>query len=294
VKQKHGMCGTSTYTVWVGMRFRNKDAVCPEWENSAAAFLADMGERPQGKTLRRKDPTQPYSKENCAWLRRSEWCVGEANPNYRHGKAMPDGDGSKVSKTYMVWGEMVSRTTNPSHKFWARYGGRGITVCDKWRTFPGFFEDMGEKPKGYTLERIDNDRGYCKENCRWATYTDQARNKRNTVHATFNGEKTTLGALSAKYGISYPNLYYPYRAGKPLELLVKMNTDINRDKLDKNVPIPVQREAHADIAASMAVGDSVLFSNRAKAKGLQQALKKVGRAGCIRKTDRGYRLWRTA
>jgi hypothetical protein len=75
---------------------------------------------------------------------------------------------------------MRSRCNNPGHPRWADWGGRGITVCERWDKFENFLADMGEKPPGMTLERRDNDRGYGPDNCYWATPAQQNRNKRST------------------------------------------------------------------------------------------------------------------
>lgn len=73
---------------------------------------------------------------------------------------------------------MRDRCYNKNCERYADYGGRGIVACDEWATFEGFLADMGEKPKGMTLGRVDNNNGYDKGNCRWETYTEQNKNKR--------------------------------------------------------------------------------------------------------------------
>lgn len=85
-----------------------------------------------------------------------------------------------ASSEYMTWGQMVQRCTNPSHARWKDYGGRGITVCQRWLSFENFFTDMGYRPEGLTLERRDNNSSYTPENCYWATYSTQAKNKRDS------------------------------------------------------------------------------------------------------------------
>lgn len=73
---------------------------------------------------------------------------------------------------------MVDRCTNPKHGYYEYYGARGITVCDRWRNYENFLADMGERPEGTTLDRIDNDGNYEPGNCRWATWDEQGANKR--------------------------------------------------------------------------------------------------------------------
>lgn len=98
---------------------------------------------------------------------------------YRHGKTS--------SAAYRRWSHMLGRCYNPTDGNYERYGKRGLRVCDRWKDFINFYEDMGDPPAGLTIERRANESGYCKENCYWGTATQQARNRRSNRLITHNG-----------------------------------------------------------------------------------------------------------
>lgn len=114
--------------------------------------------------------------------------------NIRHGK--------KHTRVYRIWTGMWNRCRNPNAKDFARYGGSGITVCKRWQTFENFLSDMGEPCSGLTIERKENSKGYCKSNCVWATRTEQARNRKNNVILTFNGESLCISEWAERLGVN--------------------------------------------------------------------------------------------
>lgn len=121
---------------------------------------------------------------------------------------------------HLAWRMMIARCHNPNHPAYPNYGGRGITVCDRWRaSFYDFQRDMGPKPTPkHELDRTDNDAGYSPENCRWVTRSENDRNRRSTVWVEFRGERRKVADLCEEYGIPRDTLAYRLRTGWTPEL----------------------------------------------------------------------------
>jgi len=100
--------------------------------------------------------------------------------------------GKSYSKIYGIYASMMDRCYNSNMHAYHRYGGRGIFVCERWHKFENFYEDMGDPPRGMTLDRTDNAKGYSKENCRWATRKEQSNNTRTNKFIAFNGRIQTM------------------------------------------------------------------------------------------------------
>lgn len=119
----------------------------------------------------------------------------------------------ELRKLYSVWVRMRSRCEREVDKDYSYYGARGISVCESWRSFPAFIADMWPRPSGYTLERLDNNGHYCKENCKWASREEQNYNKRNSARLTYLGETMTIAQWSQRLGIEKSTLSYRIRSG---------------------------------------------------------------------------------
>ncbi|EWS54333.1 hypothetical protein X551_02874 [Methylibium sp. T29] len=125
--------------------------------------------------------------------------------------------GKTDSPIYRSWSSMIQRCTTPTNHRWGLYGGRGIKVCDRWFEFANFAADMGERPAGTSLDRIDVDGDYEPRNCRWATQKMQARNTRRTVYYELDGRRLPLIEWSEIYGQSYDVVRSRVRDGWELE-----------------------------------------------------------------------------
>ena len=122
--------------------------------------------------------------------------------------------GLTKTKEHNIWCHMRRRCNNPKTHCYHRYGGRGITICDRWNnSFANFYEDMGKSPEGTSIERIDNNSGYFKENCKWATKTEQSNNRRTTHLETYKGETMPLKMLCKQFNVDYRRVWLRIKRG---------------------------------------------------------------------------------
>ena len=133
------------------------------------------------------------------------------------------GDGNSRNRTYRAWQHALSRCRNPGVSSYANYGGRGIAVCDRWLRYENFKEDMGVCPDGLWLDRVDNNRGYEPGNCRWASLTEQARNKRTTklsieIARKIRADLRVLREIAEEHGVSIAMVSYIRRGESWKEL----------------------------------------------------------------------------
>jgi hypothetical protein len=125
--------------------------------------------------------------------------------------------GLSSSGEYFVWSAMVGRCHRAADAAYADYGARGITVCERWRTFANFHADMGSRPSGMSLERRDNSKGYEPGNCYWATRIEQNNNRRNNHRLTAFGKTQTLAQWSRELRMHESTIRRRLARGLPVE-----------------------------------------------------------------------------
>lgn len=121
--------------------------------------------------------------------------------------------GMSYTPTYQAWRHAKERCTNPKCRDWRNYGGRGITVCERWMSFDLFLADMGERPDGMSLGRIDNDGPYAPWNCRWETLAQQSNNRRTNHVLEWRGQRHTLTEWAKIIGVTRHTLAYRIKSG---------------------------------------------------------------------------------
>lgn len=178
----------------IGSRFDKLTVIGPFWTDISrwALCACDCGKEYAAKTSFLKRGVS----KSCGCLVRAP----------RHGHAVDD----KPSRVHRIWSGIQTRCKpyDTGRPDWSRYGGKGIRVCERWKSFENFLADMGEPPPGASIDRINPRGNYEPGNCRWSTAKDQANNTTRNRIVEFNGESLTLAQWSDKLGLPYPRTYY--------------------------------------------------------------------------------------
>jgi len=172
---------------------------------------------------------------------------------------------------YQTWADMCSRCRNPRHKLWHVYGGRGITVCDRWlgeNGFQNFFEDMGPRPAKLSLDRINNDGNYEPANCRWATNVQQANNTSLVHYLTFNGETMTITEWARQTGLGVPTIFTRRRLGWPVEKILTTPTALH----SLNITYEGQTHSRSEWARRGGISPQVLEGRLERGLSMSEAL----------------------
>lgn len=170
-----------SFSVWFSSRQKNRYAVCRCECGSVEAVRTNQLRGPDGNRCKKCSTTTHGLTSSCE---------------------------------YKVWQGMVRRCSNTNERYYHHYGGRGITVCERWRHFPNFYADMGPRPSSdHSLDRIDNDGHYEPGNCRWATRSQQQRNKRSNHHLYYEGRSILLVEAAEISGIPIHTISARLRVG---------------------------------------------------------------------------------
>ncbi len=168
---------------------------------------------------------------DAAKVKRGARCGCKKGGNIVHGYA----SGLKLKTEYISWQSMISRCSNSNGDKYKNYGGRGITVSKEWREFKNFIRDMGNKPdKSYSLDRIDVNGNYCKENCRWATQKTQMNNTSCNRVLEYNGKTKTTAQWASETGIGHSTIWVRLKLGWSVEDTLGKPVMIYKKRLIKN------------------------------------------------------------
>lgn len=214
------LCGAKTYLLKEVMKKRdyykpgfrrNKMVVLQNHGGGRITIKCDCGAVKIMKT------SNFYRQISCGCFRKTQECTSYIS----HGMAN--------SPEYKTWGGMKARCLNPNEEFYGHYGGRGIKVCDRWiNSFENFYEDMGPRPSiNHSIDRIDVNGDYCKDNCRWATRKEQAHNKRTSIKLVDGENVYTPEDLARITGAPIRTIYwritFGWSARKIIETPIKTN-----------------------------------------------------------------------
>lgn len=217
-KKQRYFCNSACYVEW--MRENNKGDKCPAWRGKTTTGTCPIC----GSAFKQNVHRAKYCSMECYKVDlKKRLSTQDIKRCVRHGMAH--------TRIYRTWACMKGRATDPNHQLADVYYNRGIGISEDWMSFENFYADMGEIPEGMTIERIDNDKGYCKENCRWATPKEQNRNKRDTIFITFKDETLSLPDWADRINIKTESLYSRYRRGWSVERMLTQPQQIKHRKV---------------------------------------------------------------
>lgn len=142
------------------------------------------------------------------------------------------------TETYRTWTSMKARCNNPGSPNYPAYGAVGIRVCDRWDRFDSFLEDMGVRPRGTTLDRIDGSKGYCPENCRWATVDVQIKNRKITRYFKHEGRLKTCREIANETGVNAYTLLSRLKIGWTIDRAISQPV-VNRRRINQRKRLSV-------------------------------------------------------
>lgn len=143
--------------------------------------------------------------------------------------------GMTNTRTFKSWHSMIDRCTNPNNPSFDKYGGRGISICKGWReSFESFLADMGERPDGKSLDRVDVNGNYEPSNCRWATALEQSINKVSSPKLTFNGVTKTVFEWASEVGVPAKQISWRINNGWPVDMA--LTTPLTEGRGKKRTP----------------------------------------------------------
>jgi hypothetical protein len=217
--------------VKVGARFSRLTVISDGWERvSASGHCSDMVQvQCDCGTVKFIRPRSlwPRGVQSCGCLQKEVASALGSVVNLKHGHSKKD----NPVPEYRVYATMLSRCYNPNSSKFATYGGRGISVCDRWRGDGGyerFIADMGRRPDGGSLDRIDPNGHYEPANCRWASMIEQQNNRRSNVFLEMDGRRQTLTQWAREYGINAGTLRTRLETGMPLGQALTMPVERRR------------------------------------------------------------------
>jgi hypothetical protein len=135
--------------------------------------------------------------------------------------------GKSHTPAHRTWKSMLQRCNNPKRVDYHRYGGRGIKVCKRWAQFENFFADMGERPEGTTLDRVNTNGDYKKSNCRWISHKENCQTRTNARNIIYLGRELSMTQWATQLGISVQTISSRVRAGRPVKEI------LSRGKLNR-------------------------------------------------------------